>query len=98
MQIITIALPPDIEDRLKGEASRRGGSAQEYAQKIIIEHLPESKSNASLSDLFAEWDAEDHTDDPAEIARRNQEFEEFKEAMNRNRREMEGPGALTLFP
>jgi len=96
--MITIALPPEIEDRLKGEASRRGLAAEEYAQKIIIEHLPVSNATASLSDLFAEWDAEDHTDDPAEIARRNQEFEEFKASMNRNRLEMEGPGARRLFP
>jgi hypothetical protein len=98
MWMITIALPQEIEDRLKGEAFRRGLAAEEYAQKIITDHLPMSKTSASLSELFSEWEAEDHTDDPAEIARRNQEVEDFKEAMNRNRIEMEGPGARKLFP
>ena len=96
--MITIALPQEIEDRLRGEALSRGLAAEEYAQKIIIEHLPTSKPTGSLSELFAEWDAEDHTDDPAEIARRNQEYEEYKESMNRNRLEMEGPAARKLFP
>jgi hypothetical protein len=33
-------------------------------------------------DLLAKWDAEDATDDPAEIARRQEEWEEFRKAMN----------------
>jgi hypothetical protein len=64
----------------------------------ILRQLPPPDAGQSLADLFAEWDGEDGTDDPAEISRRNQEVEEFKEAMNRNRTEMEGPGSRKLFP
>jgi hypothetical protein len=52
----------------------------------------------SIKALFAQWEAEDGTADPTEIARRNREVEEFREAMNRNRREMEGMISRVLFP
>jgi hypothetical protein len=96
--MLTIKLPPEVEKRLQGEASRQGLAAEEFVQKLIVEHLPPTNGSSSLAELFAEWEAEDGTDDPAEVARRNQEVEEFKEAMNRNRREMEGEGSRKLFP
>jgi hypothetical protein len=88
---MTISLPQEIESRLKGEASRRGLAVEDYAKKLIVEHLPPATGENSLADLFAAWKTEDGTDDPAEVDRRNQEVEVFKQAMNRNRREMEGP-------
>jgi hypothetical protein len=54
--------------------------------------------NQSLAELFAQWHAEDGTNDLAEIARRNSEVEEFKRAMNLNRLEMEGPSSRIPFP
>jgi hypothetical protein len=96
--MIQLALPPDIEARIKGEASKQGLLPEAFIQKLIIERFPPADSNASLSNLFAEWAAEDFTDDPAEIAKRNEEVEEFKEAMNRNRLDMEGPDARKPFP
>ncbi len=96
--MLTIKLPPDVEKRLEGEASRQGLAAEEYAKNLIVEHLPAPKDSKSLSELFDEWAAEDATDDPMEIARRNQDVEEFMEAMNRNRREMEGEGSRKLYP
>lgn len=41
-------------------------------------------------DLIARWDAEDATDDPDEIVRRQREAEEFMQSLARSRREMEG--------
>jgi len=35
-------------------------------------------------DLLAQWDAEDATSDPLEIARRQQQWEEFRKSMNEN--------------
>ena len=96
--MLTITLPPEIETRLKGEASRRGIAAEEYAGKLIADHLPPAGQSGSLADLFAQWEHEDGTTDLAEIARRNREVEEFKQAMNRNRAEMEGPGSRRPFP
>jgi hypothetical protein len=96
--MMTIDLPPDIEARLKGEANRRGLKAEDYAQKLIVEHLPLKKAASSLAELFSEWTVEDGTSDPAEIARRNEEVEEFKQAMKQNRLEMEGPNSRRPFP
>jgi len=39
----------------------------------------------ALREMFASWDVEDATDDPQEIARRQQEWEELKQALNANR-------------
>lgn len=43
-----------------------------------------------MTALFAQWDAEDATDDPDEIARRNPEWETTKAALEANRFSLEG--------
>ena len=96
--MLTIELPPDVEKRLQGEATRQGLAAEDYVKKLIVENLPSHETAQSLTDLFAEWEAEDATDDPAEIARRNREVEELLQALDRNRREMEGEGSRKLLP
>jgi len=96
--MVTISLPPEVESRLQVEASRHGLPKEEYARNLIVEHLPPTGEGSSLAALLAQWEQEDATTDAAEIARRNQEVEEFKAAMNRNRLEMEGPESRKLFP
>ena len=96
--MVNIALPPEVEKRLQGEASRHGLAPAEFAAKLITEHLSPAPVGSSLGDLFAQWEREDATTDPAELARRNQESEELKKALNQNRLEMEGPAARTPFP
>lgn len=44
---MTIRLPPEIESRLRSEASRRGVDASEYACNLIAEHLPLSESDSN---------------------------------------------------
>ena len=39
-----------------------------YAAHLIEEHLPGPTASTSLAEMFREWDAEDATDDPSEIA------------------------------
>ncbi len=95
---MTIALPPEIESRLMRCASRLGLDAAEYAGQLIARHLGESEPTQSLAELFAEWDQEDASDDPAELARRRREFEELKQTMNSNRQEMEGPLSRKPWP
>ena len=95
---MNISLPSDLESRLKNEASRHGVGAEEYARQVLIEHLPPLNGGVSLAELFAQWETEDASSDPREIARRNQETEEFKQAMNHNRKDIEGPDSRRLFP
>lgn len=98
MSMLTIALPPETESRLKGEALRHGVDATEYARKLIEEGLAKVPADQATLDLLDKWDREQATDDPKEIARRQREVEEFKEAMNRNRLEMEGPNSRKIYP
>ena len=79
-----IPLNPELEKRLTEEASRHGVDAVEYARRLIEQHLPRSEplpGQATL-DLFARWDEEDATEDPAEISRRESQWEELKRALN----------------
>jgi hypothetical protein len=95
---LTIALNQDAERRLLEEAARRGLAPAAYAAYLIEEHLPGPTASTSLAEMFREWDAEDATEDPSEIARRNAEFEELKVRINANRTESDGPGARKPFP
>lgn len=95
---MTLTLSPELEARLRAEAARRGVSPNELAQDLISEHLPKPESGSSLEALFAEWAAEDATDDPAEIERQRREGEEFMQGLNRNRLEMEGPNSRKPWP
>jgi hypothetical protein len=95
---LTIALNYETERRLLEEAARRGIAPSTYAAHLIEEHLPGPHSSSSLEQMFREWDAEDQTDDPAEVARRNREFEELKARIDANRADSEGPNARTPFP
>lgn len=81
---LQINLSPELEARLKDAASREGLDEVEYARQLIeksVSSAPPIRDQATL-DLFAKWDAEDATDDPDEIARRQADWEEFKKAMN----------------
>src|SRR4051812_1651666 len=98
---MTITIPPELEDRLKGEASRQGLDAATYARRLIERALaapPPAVADQATLDLLDQWERDNATDDPAEIARRNEEFERFKESMNRNRLESEGPNARKVYP
>ena len=95
---MTIVLPREIEDRLRTEASRQGLDADAYAAKLIEQALRPQPTNDATLKLLDEWDAEDATDDPEEIRRRQQEVEEFMQSLARSRIEMEGPNARKLWP
>jgi len=95
--VITVSLPEEIETRLKDVASRIGVSPDQYIRELIVEHLPTRKV-LTPEELFAQWEAEDPITGPEDIAQRTREADELTEALNRNRRESEGPGARTPFP
>ncbi|HEY2587496.1 MAG TPA: hypothetical protein VGI81_17250 [Tepidisphaeraceae bacterium] len=51
-----------------------------------VPHPPEANEKANaLRLLFAQWAEEDATDDPAEIARRCEEWTRLKRSLNDNR-------------
>lgn len=82
---MTITLHPAVQEKLLREASRLGVPPEEFARRAIEEKLAapdDSRQNQALLDVLDQWDREDATNDPAEIARRKQDFEEFKEAIN----------------
>lgn len=95
---LTISLPPETEKRLQGEASRRGLDASDFALKLIEEALARPVADQGTIKLIERWEREHATSDPAEIARREKEVEEFMEGMNRNRLEIEGPAARKVYP
>ena len=51
----------------------------------------------SISDLFSRWQAEDGPADVDDLAKRHADFEQFKVAMNKNRRESDGSNARKAF-
>ena len=83
---LTIDLPDDVARELRNEAERRGVEVGQFAAQIIRENLSAGEGVASLEALFSQWDAEDATDDPQELARRRKEWEELKRGLNANRR------------
>lgn len=96
---MTVTLPPELEGRVRREAERYGLDPADYAKTLIEKGLARvGPPDQATLDLLAKWDEEDRTDDPAEIQRRRREFEEFKEGMNRNRLESDGPDARIPYP
>jgi len=80
-----VPLTDEIMDRLRAEASRRGVEPAACARQPIEERLSLPDATRSTETIFErldQWNQEDDTDDPAEIARRQQDFEQFKEAIN----------------
>ncbi len=60
---LTLTLPPDLEERLTQETQRQGTVADEYALRLLDEHLPPKEPATELVDLLQSWidgdDAED---------------------------------------
>jgi hypothetical protein len=92
---LTIELTPEEEARLQAAAREQGLEPAECAHRLLTEHLPAVDPEDRTLELFAAWDAEDATDDPEEIQRRNREWEELKAQMNETRTQL---GMEPLFP
>ncbi len=93
---MTIQLDPPVEARLREAAATRGMGTDEYASRLIAEHLPPPSMSpaeraAKLREVFARWALEECEDDPKEIARREDDWREFKELMTRSGFDLDGP-------
>jgi hypothetical protein len=82
---LTIELTPEEERRL--QAARAKGIDIQALLKGVIAALPDSPEMVEdrTEELFAQWEREDATDDPAEIEAAERELAEFKAAINANR-------------
>lgn len=97
---LTIDLTAEEEAGLAAAARRQGTDIEQCVRRLIAQGAPSAPEadvtpGAATRALFAQWDEEDATDDPNEIAARNEEWEELKHNMNANRRAV---GARILFP
>ncbi len=91
---VTLNLKPEVEAQIAQKAAAEGTEVSDYLEKMI-EHTIKpgprvvysqeqlAKNQAALA-MLEEWDKEDKTDDPEEIARRQADWEEFKKGMNEN--------------
>lgn len=83
---LTIQLKPAVEAKLKARAAREGRPEAEIAAEAVEKQLDADRGAVDrTAELFAQWRAEDATDDPEELTRRDAELEEFKANMNANR-------------
>lgn len=82
---LTIELSPEEEVRLQAAARKQGVTPPECAKQVLNTHLPPLRPGEGTLALFAQWEAEDATDDPEEIAARNREWEELKRGLNEAR-------------
>jgi hypothetical protein len=73
-----------VADRLAQEARLRNLDPAQYARQLLVQALPSAEPARSLRETFARWDAEDRTDDPTELQRRQEEWEQFRQAMNQH--------------
>lgn len=89
---VILNLRPEVEVKIAQRAATEGTTVSAYLEKIAEQTVvsepsisrPQTqfeKNQAALA-VLREWDEEDATDDPEEIARRQAELDEFKAALN----------------
>lgn len=72
----TIQLPDQWGVELPRAAKRHGVGPGEYAAQLIQANLPVAERFNARRSLFDEWSTEDATSDSAELAWRQQEWEQ----------------------
>ena len=99
---LAISLSPSAEERLAKKAKAEGIDLPTLAANVLEAEAArlteEPNPNQSTIDLLKRWDAEDATDDPQELARRQREGEELMRNLAQNRIDSEGPNARKLWP
>ena len=59
---LELSLPPDLEERLRSEAQRRGLSADGVVLELLDKHLPSSDRRAKTIALLQSWIDSDEAD------------------------------------
>jgi len=52
---LTLALPPELEQRLLESARRQGVPADQYTLQLLDQHLPRQELNRDLISLLQSW-------------------------------------------
>jgi hypothetical protein len=82
---LTISLSPDSEAGLRRKADALGQPLNVYAAHVLEQAAagaaPGPSDHATM-ELLRSWNAQDATDDPAELAARQREWEEFAVSIN----------------
>jgi plasmid stability protein len=67
---LQLTLPPDLDERLRREAERRGQSAESVAVRLLEQHLPppDDRRAAAAVAMLHRWTDEDATLSPEEAA------------------------------
>lgn len=86
---LIIELTPEEEARLQEMAQTKGVNMVQYARQQLglaepTVLVPDAE-NQALIDLMKQWIAEDATDDPEELARRDADTEELLKNLKANR-------------
>jgi hypothetical protein len=89
---VTFDVPPELDEQLKELARAEGMTIETYLTRLVAQAVSAQPGRAA-STLLQAWEAEDFTEDPEELARREREWEALKEALNANR-----SSERTLFP
>ncbi len=87
MTLTIDGISPELESRLRSQAEEAGLNEAEYARRLLEDALRFSATTAPLVDqatldLLSRWDDEDQTANPAEVARRQHDWEQFKASIN----------------
>jgi DNA-directed RNA polymerase specialized sigma24 family protein len=80
---LTLELEPELDDTLRALADAEGVSVEQYLRRLISQALKGRSKQAAVG-LLQDWESEDATTDPDELARREHDWKEFREAMNRS--------------
>lgn len=82
---LSILLSPQAEAKLREKAAALGEPVDVYASRVLEQaavSLSDPVNDQATIDLLRAWIAEDATDDPAEIERRQRDWEEFATSIN----------------
>lgn len=80
---VTLDLGPELDDDLRALARSKGVSIEEYVRDLVV-RAAERRSGGQALALLREWESEDATANAEELARREWDWEELREAMNRS--------------
>ena len=75
----TATAEPTIQERIDAMIAE---AVKNAPPSLSVED--QRKKNQAVIEMLDQWDEEDKTDDPEEIARRVAEWEEFRKGMNEN--------------